>query len=392
MQASSTHSWYARMFADLITGAAAPWQVSYDTVAEETHPLMGNSPYIGLPSSRFWKTAMAERAAQDWAGLYVPKFRISPAWRIATAGSCFAQHIARHLTARGFRVLDVEPPPPGLSSENARRYGFGIYSGRFGNIYLVRQLLQLAQETVEQFTPAEIVWERNGRYFDALRPSIEPNGFGSPEEAIANRRSHLKRVRHLFARADLFVFTLGLTEGWQHTASGTVFPTAPGTVAGTFDAQKYSFRNFTSEEIKSDFLLFRDLVRRRNPTARFLLTVSPVPLTATASGRHVLLATIHSKSVLRAAAGDLCAQHDDIDYFPSFEIVANPWNEGHFFEPNLRSVTELGVQTVMNVFFAAHGALPTDGETGAAVRRSPELQDTADDAVCEEILLDAFAP
>ena len=39
-----------------------------------------------------------------------------------------------------------------------------------------------------------------------------------------------------------------------------------------------------------------------NPKARLVLTVSPVPLAATASGSHVLPATIYSKSVLRAAA------------------------------------------------------------------------------------------
>ena len=42
---------------------------------------------------------------------------------------------------------------------------------------------------------------------------------------------------------------------------------------------------------------------RRTPKLRILLTVSPVPLTATAGDDHVLLATTYSKSVLRAGRG-----------------------------------------------------------------------------------------
>src|SRR5262245_60561415 len=99
---------------------------------------MTQSPYAGLPPSRFWKTAVAEKHPTDASDLYRRKFKITPEWMIATAGSCFAQHIGASLKEHGFRLLDVEPPPPGLSSENASRYGFGIYSARYGNIYLVR--------------------------------------------------------------------------------------------------------------------------------------------------------------------------------------------------------------------------------------------------------------
>ena len=349
---------------------------------------MKRSPYSDLPAARFWKTAVAERHAEAEAALYRAKFALGSNWRIMTAGSCFAQHIARHLKARGYNVLDAEPPPPGLSLESARRYGFGMYSGRYGNIYLVRQLLQLAQEAYGAFSPADAVWERDGRYFDALRPAVEPNGFATAAEAVENRRSHLRSIRVLFETADLFVFTLGLTEGWQHTATGTVYPTAPGVIAGTYDPARHSFRNFTYGEIERDFEDFRALVRGTNDKARFLLTVSPVPLTATASQNHVLVATTYSKAVLRAVAGGLAARHDDIDYFPSFEIVANPWNRASYFEENLRSVTEAGVHAVMKIFFEAHGA------SGSLTRHDEAARAHADawnDAACEEALLDAFA-
>ena len=121
---------------------------------------------------------------------------------------------------------------------------------------------------------------------------------------------------------------------------------------------------------------------------RILLTVSPVPLTATASTQHVLAATVYSKSVLRAAAGELYSLHQDVDYFPSYEIVASPFLRTKFFEKNMRSVSKRGVDLVMHHFFAAH-------ELEAAPQRAPQqvaIDVPEDDPVCEDALLEAFGP
>jgi hypothetical protein len=63
-----------------------------------------------------------------------------------------------------------------------------------------------------------------------------------------------------------------------------------------------------------------------------ILTVSPVPLAATFTGRDVLVANMYSKSVLRAVAEEIRARFDFVDYFPSYESVmlsprATTWEE-----------------------------------------------------------------
>src|SRR5436309_8943046 len=141
----------------------------------------------------------------------------------------------------------------------------------------------------------------------------------------------------------VFIFTLGLTEAWVNKKTGRVYPTAPGTIAGDFDPEIHGFKNFTAREIHKDLMRFRNIVHKRNPGVRMILTVSPVPLTATASDHHVLLATTYSKSVLRTVAGELADNHQDVDYFPSYEIIASPWSRGFFYEPGLRAVNIGGV-------------------------------------------------
>ncbi len=358
------------------------------------------SPYSNLPSRNFWKTGVSEQHPLTITGLYRKKYEIQQQDRIATAGSCFAQHIAVNMRMHGFQVIDAEPAPPGLDPETAKLFGYGIYSARYANIYCVRQLLQLAQEAYGEFSPADLVWESKGRFYDAMRPNIEPQGLDSPDDVLRHRARHLKWVRSVLENANVFIFTFGLTEGWIHLASGTVYPTAPGTIAGNFDPAVHAFKNFTHREIYEDFLAFRKLLRHRNPTVKFLLTVSPVPLTATASAEHVLVATTYSKSVLRAVAGQLYFENSDIDYFPSYEIVTAPFTRGMFFEANLRAVNPGGVEQVMRTFFSEHKLdLPDQASTPVrlhdrAVRRRKapmRRAKSAEEVACEDALLEAFA-
>jgi hypothetical protein len=342
---------------------------------------MAINPYRGLPPRAFWRAGVAQQRPETVEDLYRRRFVIAPTDRVATAGSCFAQHIARRLRRHGYTVLDTEPPPRGMNDEAKSRFGYGMFSARYGNLYTTRQLFQLVQEARGKFQPADIVWEKEGRFYDALRPNVEPHGLDSPEEVLALRAHHLNAVRGVIRQADVFVFTFGLTETWLHTESGTVYPTAPGTIAGTYDPARHSFHNFTYEEVLADFLSVRKVLQRSNPNIRFLLTVSPVPLAATAADAHVLPATIRSKSVLRAVAGALAERYPDIDYFPSYEIIASSFSEGRFYEEDRRNVTEAGVDSVMRVFFEQHPPTPAAART---VKRSREW------VVCEEAMLGAF--
>ena len=327
------------------------------------------NPYKSQPAHSFWRGAVSETHVADLENLWVP-LPLTRQDKVATAGSCFAQHIGRNLKARGACYVDMEPAPPIFADDaEARRFGYGVFSCRYGNIYTSRQLLQLMQEAFGERSPSEIVWEKNSRFFDALRPGIDPVGMDSAAEVIAARAAHLAAVREMFSTLDVLVFTLGLTEGWESLRDGTMFPTAPGTIAGSFDPSLYQFHNLRYPQILADMRQAWALLRRVNPNARMLLTVSPVPLVATASGDHVLPATIYSKSVLRAVAGDLAADHADIHYFPSYEIIASHPSRGFFFNSDLRTVNEFGVDLVMSKFFTGPLAqtfsaakTPTDAE------------------------------
>jgi hypothetical protein len=344
-------------------------------------------PYKSLESRAFWRTAVAEKNPFDISDLYRKKFEITPRDKISTAGSCFAQHIGRRLKASGFRYVDLEPGPSLLPRSIRSDFGYGVFSARYGNIYTTRQLLQLFLRAFGEFTPKNDVWTRNGRYYDAFRPTIEKGGFAGEEELLLARNHTFAMVRRIFSNSHVFVFTLGLTEAWVSRDDGSVYPVCPGVEAGSFDPDRHEFRNFTFNEISSDLQELMDRVKAINPGLRFLLTVSPVPLTATASGQHVLLATTHSKSVLRSVAGELAERDDFVDYFPSYEIITAAPMRSMFFDPNLRSVNPAGVDLVMRHFFQQH---PPSGSVRPLRPAAPKTL-TDEDVVCDEGKLEKWS-
>ncbi len=343
-------------------------------------------PYRSQPPRAFWGRSVANRHPLDITEWYQRKFSIDDL-PVATAGSCFAQYIGRQLKARGFDYVDVEPPPRFLRPESAGQFGYNIFSARYGNVYTTRQLVQLFDRAFGTFTPKERYWENRGGFVDPFRPTIEAEPYASIDELEEARQYHLGRVRVLFETAKVLVFTLGLTEAWVSREDGACFPMCPGVVGGTFEASRYRLVNLGFDPVRGDLERFIAQVRDVNPDLKLILTVSPVPLAATATQRHVVVATTYSKSVLRAAAGYFEAKYDFVDYFPSFEIISATPMRSQFYEPDMREVSPHGVNHVMAQFFAEH--VPK-----ARRKADPEVEGDEDEAaegvVCDEAILAGF--
>lgn len=352
------------------------------------------NPYESQPKKAYWSHTFSRQAFADINTWHSPKFDISNL-KIASAGSCFAQHIGKALSNSGFKYMDVEPAPDFLSENDWQDYGYGIYSARYGNVYTVRQLLQLAQRAFGDFKSLEPAWEYKGGVVDPYRPTLEPEPFGSVEEMRNCQRSHLNRVAELFSNTGLLIFTMGLTESYTSKRDGSVFPVCPGVAGGNYNDTDYQFVNFNYSEVVRDFNNLKTLLKRVNPRIRYLLTVSPVPLVATATDNNVGVATTYSKSVLRAAAGALSDGKGRVDYFPSYEIISMAAGEGVYYERNKRSVTKEGVANVMaNVLQSFSKNSKTDRTPKKPQGDISDLQSgldqKSDTTVCDEELLAQF--
>lgn len=368
-------------------------------------------PYKSAPTRSFWTRSVADNyiAAATVEKVKGPLIRKGES--VVTAGSCFASNLVPHLEGAGFTYLRTEQPHPSVRMSWEENLGYANFSAQYGNIYTVRQLRQLLHRSLGLFVPSEDRWHMPHGVIDPFRPGLRNHAL-SDREFDALTGQHLAAVLRAFKEADVFIFTLGLTEAWISKADGAVFPVCPGTVAGEFDADRHGFRNFGVSEIADDLNRFIGELRAVNPGIRVILTVSPVPLVATATNRHVLTASTYSKSVLRVAAEMACGANGNTSYFPAYEIVTGPQAPKDFFEEDKRNVSQAAVFAVMSAFLenceggeyseangvasnpasvppsADPGPLQSEPTSAARMDEVRELGEKLRRAACDEVMLE----
>jgi hypothetical protein len=113
------------------------------------------NPYESLASDKFWKTAVSSlKINEGFDNIWKPKFAITKESKIATLGSCFAQHISYWLIENGYSWQNAEPGPNNLSNDEMIDNGYNIFSCRVGNIYtpaMLKQWIKLATDSGSSF-------------------------------------------------------------------------------------------------------------------------------------------------------------------------------------------------------------------------------------------------
>ena len=347
-----------------------------------------NHPYKNLPDSAFWSRSISnEFNPSDLIPNEINLFKKDDL--VTSAGSCFASNLIPYIENAGLTYIRTEKLPP-IFNQLGQNLGYANFSAAYGNIYTARQLRQLYERALGIFKPIEDRWYQDGFVIDPLRPGLKFPA-RSNEEFDFLTREHLQATKKAFESADVFVFTLGLTEGWILKADGTTYPACPGTIAGTFDSSKYEFKNFSVDEIVEDVSWFIDALRINNKKIRFILSVSPVPLVATASNNHVLTATTYSKSVLRVAAETISESFKNVTYFPAYEIITGPQAPNNFFEDDKRNVSKIGVEFVMQALLAAS---KLSSNASINIKNEQQFADknllsrAITTAECDEVMLD----
>ena len=348
--------------------------------------MQSESPYRTQPDYAFWSRSVANGFDPTGLVQYFGQFLIGGTDRIVSAGSCFASNIVAPLELAGFTYVRTEllPEPFASLPENL---GYRGFSANYGNVYTARQMLQLLQRCDGTFIPVDDRYTDGDVVRDLLRPGLQYPAEDNEEFNLITD-SHLSATRRAFEEATVFIFTLGLTECWRSVADGCVYPSCPGTIAGIFSSDNYEFYNFSVAEIVSDLKEILRIITSWNPNIRMVVTVSPVPLVATATDKHVLAATTYSKSVLRVAAGEFVAGNDLASYFPAYEIITGPQAPFTYFENDRRNVSLEGINAVMQILLShcetKTGILPI-------IEKSKSTQALSHDvtkAECDEVAME----
>src|SRR5690242_14800578 len=99
-------------------------------------------PYKDQPNHKFWYKSVTSPAPGRIDPVTKSKI-INKIDKVSTMGSCFAQHLAKNIAKAGFNYFVPEKAPGNLSESEALEKNYGIFSARYGNVYTVKQAVQL---------------------------------------------------------------------------------------------------------------------------------------------------------------------------------------------------------------------------------------------------------
>jgi tetratricopeptide (TPR) repeat protein len=246
---------------------------------------------------------------------FTPGFSFRPGCEIFTIGSCFARNIEAALESLGFRISNRR-----FFAEAGDAASDGWALNNYGVPAIYNEIAWALGEL--PYSPDDNLVEiRPGLHAD-LHLSAPVGAPPEPRETVLARRRRLLAMTRSILTADVLVVTLGLAEVWRDSRSGLYLNAKPPTPALVAEPERFELHILSHDDVR-EYLdrTFELIFRRCRPDMNVILTLSPVPLSATFTGGDVAVANQYSKSVLRAAVEAVVRRHDRVDYFPSYESV-----------------------------------------------------------------------
>ena len=222
--------------------------------------------------------------------------------KIFTVGSCFSDAIGARLSANKLPAL---ANPFGVmynpnSIHKVLRYAV------FNEVPQPNSYLQLGDVYLNYDFHSE---------FSALRQSdLERNILN----AVGTSHYFLKESRYL-------ILTYGTAFVYERKDTGEVVANCHKVPADAFTKNL-----LTQKKILESFESLFSSLKKLNPQLRIVLTVSPV--------RHLsdtLELNSVSKSILRMACHTLQEIHEDVDYFPAYEMMLDDLRDYRFYQPDM---------------------------------------------------------
>ena len=275
-----------------------------------------------------------------------PQLSITRKTPIASMGSCFAREIKRRLSQREYNYISEETHHPAAIHASAA----------WERVYSTFCLRQIFEYTFETWQPDLRWWiaPQSGKVQDPYRRTIIYDNMAEAESDFA---SHLNHSRRALERAEVLILTMGLTEIWQDRIDQSVIslPSGPYVREGG-DMSRYKFRVSRYAENLENLERIHAIMARHNPGCQLLMTVSPVNLWATfRQDLDVISASCNSKSTLRAVVDEFTTRHENVYYFPAFEMatIYQPLSGQTYFAEGRENyhVNKPTVKFIMRHFF-----------------------------------------
>jgi len=214
---------------------------------------------------------------------------------VMTIGSCFAEYIL---------VLFSE-------------YRFNVFDPHWGYKYSTLSMLRSIRNALnKKLTSPDAFYKGDRGYTDLHHHRIFDE---EPNLALWKVNQIEKLASEMLPQAKVLIITLGQNEVWKNLQKNE-YINHP--YPGVLDHEKGLEVHFPSvEENAGNLEEIHRLLTENIPDIQIIVTVSPIPLRVTYQNLDAVVGNNMSKYTLYVAATEFSKRHDNVHYFPAFDIV-----------------------------------------------------------------------
>lgn len=257
---------------------------------------------------------------QDFRTIYTPQqsdLEIDYLSKIFIMGSCFAQEIGHKLRAARF---DLNESP------------FGIVYNPMSIFQQIERIL-----TGRQYHSDELV------YFNKLYHSLDHHGQYSgidKDEVLSRMNTEIDAANLQLKKSNLLILSFGSAYYYKYLQSDQV-------VSNCHKIPNSEFTKIlaTQEEINIGASKALTQLRVQNPNLKIIVTVSPVRYL-----RDGFIGNSRSKARLFALSELLETEFNQLEYFPSYELLMDDLRDYRFYADDMLHPSSQAIDYIWDVF------------------------------------------
>ncbi len=242
---------------------------------------------------------------------------------------------------------------------------FNVYDPHWGYKYSTVSILRAIRRALEKrLTTAESLYKGEMGYTDLHHHRIYDD---DKKTALWKINQIERRAAEMLPQAKILVVTLGQNEVWKNLRRNE-FINHP--YPGVLEAKKDLEVHFLTADENAHMLEeMHHLLIAHIPDIQIIVTVSPIPLRVTYRDMDAVVGNNMSKFTLYVAATEFSTRHDNVHYFPSFDIFNYECKYRRHWKEDGRHLVKEAVPPVMTRFADAF----CNERTRAIVRLRDEL-------------------
>ena len=224
---------------------------------------------------------------------------ITPTDKCISVGSCFADFIGSRLASNKFNITNNP---------------LGIVFHPIAQINALEMAISGKMPAGETYVKSQGVW-----YNYLFHSTFSGTSRDHVEELVVNKLRHLKSQ---LQQVDVLLLTFGTAIQYHLISSGQL-------VANCHKIPQAKFRKSVST-VEEVVTAFGRLDQSWHKKPKIIVSVSPI--------RHLkegIVSNCASKSVLRIACEQLIGIHENVSYFPGYEIMIDDLRDYRFFEKDM---------------------------------------------------------